>query len=162
PRTTSAPRSASPATWPACSCSGSATCRCRLAASGWTTRTPSTSYGTSQPASRVFACAELITRPSVACTERQRTAGEKRDIVAGTYLTAAAALVIAGIVTGVLIVICLGIHREERRGSLTKQSDSRMDRGVRRLNGAGSRGYYLRVVSNDDSNYDDDSYDQAA
>ena len=81
-----------------------------------------------------------------------------------TYLTAAAALVIAGIVTGVLIVICLGIHREERRGSLTKQSDSRMDRGVRRLNGAGSRGYYLRVVPNDDddSNYDDDSYDQAA
>jgi hypothetical protein len=93
--------------------------------------------------------------------------------VAGIYLTAAAALVIAGIVTGVLIVICLGIHREERRGSLTKQSDSRMDRGVRRLNGAGARGYWLQVVPNDDdssydnlnygdSNYDDDSYDQAA
>ena len=85
-----------------------------------------------------------------------------------TYLTAAAALVIAGIVTGVLIVICLGIHREERRGSLTKESDSRMDRGVRRLNGAGSRGYWLRVVSNDDDSryaddsYDDHSYDQAA
>ena len=89
-------------------------------------------------------------RPSVACTQRQPTAGEKRDIVTGTYLTAAAALVIAGIVTGVLIVICLGIHREEHRGSLTKESDSRMDRGVRRLNGAGSRGYWLRVVSNDD------------
>lgn len=83
--------------------------------------------------------------------------------MAGTYLTAAAALVIAGVVIGVLIVICLGIHREERRSSLTKQSDSRMDRGVRRLNGAGSRGYYLRVVPNDDdSNYDDDTYDQAA
>ena len=88
--------------------------------------------------------------------------------MAGIYLTAAAALVIAGIVTGVLIVICLGIRREERRGSLTRQSDSRMDRGVRRLNGAGSRGYYLRVVPNDDDssydtlNYDDDSYDQAA
>jgi len=83
--------------------------------------------------------------------------------MAGTYLTAAAALVIAGIVIGVLIVICLGIHREEHRGSLTRQSDNRMDRGVRRLNGAGSRGYYLRVVPNDDddSNYDD-SYDQAA
>jgi hypothetical protein len=83
--------------------------------------------------------------------------------MAGTYLTAAAALVIAGGVIGVLIVICLGIHREERRGSLTRQADTRMDRGVRRLNGAGSRGYYLRVVSNDDddSNYDD-SYDQAA
>jgi hypothetical protein len=84
-------------------------------------------------------------------------------MMAGTYLTAAAALVIAGVVIGVLIVICLGIHREERRGSLTRQSDSPMDRGVRRLNGAGSRGYYLRVVPNDDdSNYDDDSYDQAA
>ena len=85
-------------------------------------------------------------------------------MMAGTYLTAAAALVIAGVVIGVLIVICLGIHREERRGSLTRQSDNRMDRGVRRLNGAGSRGYYLRVVPNDedDSNYDDDSYDQAA
>ncbi len=83
--------------------------------------------------------------------------------MAGTYLTAGAALVIAGIVTGVLIVICLGIRREERRGSLTKQSDSRMDRWVRRLNRAGSRGYYLRVVPNDDddSNYDD-SYDQAS
>jgi hypothetical protein len=85
-------------------------------------------------------------------------------MMAGTYLTAAAALVIAGVVIGVLIVICLGIHREERRGSLTRQSDNPMDRGVRRLNGAGSRGYYLRVVPNDDddSNYDDDSYDQAA
>ena len=84
-------------------------------------------------------------------------------MMAGTYLTAAAALVIAGVVIGVLTVICLGIHREERRGSLTRQSDNRMDRGVRRLNGAGSRGYYLRVVPNDDddSNYDD-SYDQAA
>ena len=82
----------------------------------------------------------------------------------GTYLAVAAALVIAGIVTGVFIVICLGIRREERRGSLTKQSGNRMDRGVRRLNGAGSRGYYLRVVPNDDddANYDDDSYDQAA
>ena len=87
--------------------------------------------------------------------------------MAVTYLTAAAALVIAGIVVGVLIVICLGIHREERRGSLTKESDSRIDRGVRRLNGAGSRGYWLRVVSDDDSryaddSYDDDSYDKAA
>ncbi len=84
--------------------------------------------------------------------------------MAGTYLTAAAVFVIAGVVIGVLSVICLGIRREERRGSLTKQSDSRMDRGVRRLNGAGSRGYWLQAVPNDDddSNYDDDSYDQAA
>jgi len=83
--------------------------------------------------------------------------------VTGTYLAVAAALVIAGIVTGVFIVICLGIRREERRGSLTKQSGNRIDRGVRRLNGAGSRGYYLRVVpDDDDSDYAGDSYDQAA
>ncbi len=80
----------------------------------------------------------------------------------GTYLAAAAALVIAGVVFGVLIVISLGIHREERRGSLTKESDSRMARGVRRLNGASSRGYWLRVVSNDDDpDYADDSYDDS-
>jgi hypothetical protein len=81
------------------------------------------------------------------------------------YMAAAAALLIGGVVIGVLIVICLGIHREERRGSLTKGSDSRMDRGVRRLNGAGSRGYWLRAVPDDDSDDGDsydDSYDQAA
>jgi hypothetical protein len=77
----------------------------------------------------------------------------------GTYLAAAGALVIAGIVTGVFIVVCLGIHREERRSSLTKASDNRIDRGVRRLNGAGSRGYWLRVVSDDDSD-DRDSDDR--
>jgi len=76
----------------------------------------------------------------------------------GFYLAAAAALVIAGAVIGVLIVVCLGIHREERKGSLTKDTDSRIDRGVRRLNGAGFRGYGLRVSSSDD----DDSYDEAA
>jgi hypothetical protein len=74
------------------------------------------------------------------------------------YLTAAAALVIAGVVIGILIVVCLGIHREERKGSLTKDTNSRVARGARRLNGAGSRGHWLRVISNDD----DDSYDQAA
>lgn len=78
-----------------------------------------------------------------------------------TYLAIAAALLIAGVVGGVFIVICLGIHHEERRGSLTKASDSRLDRGVRRLNGTGSRGYWLRVVPNDEPDYDD-SYDQAA
>jgi hypothetical protein len=80
----------------------------------------------------------------------------------GFYLAAAAALVIAGAVIGVLIVVSLGIRREERRGSLTKDTDSRVDRGVRRLNGVGSRGYGLRVISNDDYHYHDDSYDEAA
>ena len=84
--------------------------------------------------------------------------------MAGTYLTAAAALVIAGIVIGVLIVICLGIHREERRGSLTKEI--RQPDGPR---GPAPQRRWLpgllpagRLQDDDDSNYDDDSYDQAA
>jgi hypothetical protein len=76
----------------------------------------------------------------------------------GFFLATAAALVIAGVVIGVFIVVCLGIRREERNWSLTKDTDSRVDRGVRRLNGAGSRGYGPRVVPDDD----DDYYDKAA
>lgn len=75
----------------------------------------------------------------------------------GFYLAAAAALVIAGVVIGVLIVVCLGIRREEHNRSLTKNTDSRMDRGARRMTGMRSRGYELRVISEDD-----DSNDEAA
>jgi hypothetical protein len=74
----------------------------------------------------------------------------------GFYLAAAAALIIAGIAIGVLIIVCLGIHREERHGSLTKDTDSRVNRGVRRLTGAHSRGYEQRWTSGGDS------YDEAA
>jgi hypothetical protein len=72
------------------------------------------------------------------------------------YLAAAAALVTAGIGIGVFIVVCLGIYREERNGSLTQETKSRLDQGVRRLTGAHSRGYRLRDSSGDDS------YDEAA
>lgn len=74
------------------------------------------------------------------------------------YLIAAAALVIAGVGIGVLIVICLGIHREERNKSLTQDTDSKLDRGVRRLNRVGYRGYDTKASDDEDG----DSYYRAA
>ncbi len=58
----------------------------------------------------------------------------------GTYVFAAAALVIAGAVIGVLAVVTLGIHREERAGSLTRDTPDRAARSARRVNGAYTRG----------------------
>ena len=52
---------------------------------------------------------------------------------------AAAALVTAGAALGVLTVVTLGIHREERAGSLTRDITDRAARGARRVNGAYTR-----------------------
>ncbi len=52
----------------------------------------------------------------------------------------AAAVLLAGAVLGVLGVVCLGIHREERNYSLTSDVTSRAARGARRLNGVYTRG----------------------
>jgi hypothetical protein len=82
----------------------------------------------------------------------------KEEVMMG-YLAAAAALLIAGFVIGVLIVVCLGIRREERDKSLLKDTDSKVLRGVRRLNRVGYRGYETRAMSDDE---DGDSYDRAA
>ena len=60
----------------------------------------------------------------------------------GTYVFAAA-LVIAGAVIGVLAVVTLGIHREERAGTLTRDITDRAARGARRVNGAYTRGFAL-------------------
>jgi hypothetical protein len=68
---------------------------------------------------------------------------KEQSPVIGTYVSAAAALVIAGAVIGVLAVVALGIHREERAGSLTRDITDRTARGVRRVNGAYTRGLGL-------------------
>jgi hypothetical protein len=60
--------------------------------------------------------------------------------VAGVYVSAAAALVIAGAVIGVLAVVALGIHREDRHLSLTSDITDRVARGARRVNGVYTRG----------------------
>ena len=63
----------------------------------------------------------------------------------GTSVLAAAALVIVGAVIGVLAVVTLGIHREERVGSLTRDITDRAARGARRVNGACTRGLALAL-----------------
>jgi hypothetical protein len=55
----------------------------------------------------------------------------------------AAAVLMAGAVLGVLGVVCLGIHREERDHSLASEVSSRTARGARRLNGVYTRGPLL-------------------
>lgn len=55
----------------------------------------------------------------------------------------AAAVLVAGAVLGVLGVVCLGIHREERDHSLASDVSSRAARGARRLNGVYTRGPLL-------------------
>ena len=51
----------------------------------------------------------------------------------------AAILVIAGAVLGIVAVISLGIRREERNLSLTRDTTGRIARGTRRLNGVYTR-----------------------
>jgi hypothetical protein len=55
----------------------------------------------------------------------------------------AAAVLVAGAVLGVLGVVCLGIHREERDHSLASDVRSRTARGARWLNGVSTRGPLL-------------------
>lgn len=57
------------------------------------------------------------------------------------YATAAIFLFVSGSALGVLIVICVGIHLEERDRSLTKKAPTSLVRGVRRLTGHYVRGY---------------------
>lgn len=64
-------------------------------------------------------------------------------------LVLAAVLVISGAVIGVLTVVSVGIHREERAFSLTSDIPGRVARGARRLNGVHTRG--LAPAVEDDS-----------
>jgi hypothetical protein len=73
----------------------------------------------------------------------RQTGSEGAVPVIGTYMFAAAALLIAGAVIGVLAVVTLGIHREERARSLTRDITDRAAGGARRLNGAYTRGLAL-------------------
>ena len=56
------------------------------------------------------------------------------------YLLTAVALVIAGVAIGIVAIISLGIHREERNSSLKNHTTDRVLRGARR-----ATGFYSRV-----------------
>jgi hypothetical protein len=53
----------------------------------------------------------------------------------GIYLLTAASLVAVGVAIGVVAIISLGIHREEREGSLMNHTTDRVLRGARRATG---------------------------
>jgi hypothetical protein len=59
--------------------------------------------------------------------------------VTGTYIFAAIALVAAGAVIGILVVVALGIRRDDRRGGFPARTHSPMARGARRMTGVATR-----------------------
>lgn len=59
------------------------------------------------------------------------------------FYIAAAALLAAGAVLGILLAVCLGIRREERDFSFAAERTSRVARGARRLTGLYTRGPLL-------------------
>jgi hypothetical protein len=55
------------------------------------------------------------------------------------YVFAALALVVAGVTIGILVMICLGIKRDDRSGGFPADTDDRTARAARRVIGVGAR-----------------------
>ena len=55
------------------------------------------------------------------------------------YVSAAAALVLAGAVIGVVVMVCLGIKRDDRPGGFPADANDRTARAARKMTGAGTR-----------------------
>jgi hypothetical protein len=56
-----------------------------------------------------------------------------------TYIFAAIALVVTGIAIGVLVMVCLGIKRDDRPGGFPAHTDDRIANAARRANRVGIR-----------------------
>jgi hypothetical protein len=59
------------------------------------------------------------------------------------YVFAALALVIAGVTIGVLVMVCLGIKRDDRPGGFPADTNDRTARAARRVIGIGARSVEL-------------------
>ena len=57
----------------------------------------------------------------------------------GMYVSAIA-LVVAGAATGILVMVCLGIKRDDRPGGFPAYTNDRTARAARRVIGVGARG----------------------
>ena len=57
----------------------------------------------------------------------------------GMYVSAATALLAAGVAIGVLVVVCLGIKRDDRPGGFPADAHDRTERAARKMTGAGAR-----------------------
>ncbi len=57
----------------------------------------------------------------------------------GMYVSAAIALVVAGTAIGILVMVCLGIKRDDRPGGFPAATNDRTARAARRVIGVGAR-----------------------
>ena len=57
----------------------------------------------------------------------------------GMYVSAAIALVVAGAAIGILVMVCLGIKRDDRPGGFPADTSDRTARAARRVTGTGAR-----------------------
>jgi hypothetical protein len=55
------------------------------------------------------------------------------------YVSAATALVLAGAAIGVIMMVCLGIRRDDRPGGFPADANDRTARAARKMTGAGTR-----------------------
>ena len=55
------------------------------------------------------------------------------------YVSAATALVLAGAAIGILVMVCLGIKRDDRPGGFLADAHDRTARAARKMTGAGAR-----------------------
>ena len=81
---------------------------------------------------------------SLALDRRKRYPGEEprgtevlEAIMAGVVI--AVAVFLGGIMVGVMAVIALSVHREDRRRTLASEAPGRLSRSTRRLNGLARR-----------------------
>jgi hypothetical protein len=65
----------------------------------------------------------------------------------GMYVSAAIALVVAGAAIGILVMVCLGIKRDDRPGGFPADADDRIARASRKMTGAGARSPELAEAS---------------
>jgi hypothetical protein len=59
--------------------------------------------------------------------------------VIGMYVFAATALLGAGVTIGILVMVCLGIKRDDRPGGFPAGAPDRIARATRKMTGAGAR-----------------------
>jgi hypothetical protein len=57
----------------------------------------------------------------------------------GMFVSAAIALVVAGVAIGILVMVRLGIKRDDRPGGFPADANDRIARATRKMTGAGAR-----------------------
>jgi hypothetical protein len=60
--------------------------------------------------------------------------------MSGMYVSAAIALVVAGAAIGILVMVCLGIKRDDRPGRFPADASGPLTRASRKITGTGIRG----------------------